>query len=150
MIGPSGTVRVMVATKPIDFRNGMEELALLVTRAHEGRSVLGCCLCESAKRADRIQMIFWDGTCLCLFAKRLEEGSSAGQKIEDGVMPLSAAELSALPEMDLLFLHLIGIAALLHRPAQTTRSQALEGSSALHESARCACLNLIHPPKPED
>lgn len=27
-----------------------------------------------AKRADRIKLIFWDGTGLCLFAKRLEEG----------------------------------------------------------------------------
>lgn len=30
MIGPSGTVRVMVATKPVDFRKGMEGLAILV------------------------------------------------------------------------------------------------------------------------
>jgi len=27
-----------------------------------------------AKRADRIKLIFWDGTGLCLFAKRLEDG----------------------------------------------------------------------------
>ncbi|OKO67143.1 transposase, partial [Bradyrhizobium sp. AS23.2] len=26
MIGPSGAVRVMVATKPVDFRKGMEGL----------------------------------------------------------------------------------------------------------------------------
>lgn len=31
MIGPSGTVRVMMATKPVDFRKGMEGLALLVS-----------------------------------------------------------------------------------------------------------------------
>jgi transposase len=30
VIGPSGTVRVMVATKPVDFRKGMEGLAALV------------------------------------------------------------------------------------------------------------------------
>jgi transposase len=30
VIGPSGTVRVMVATKPVDFRKGMEGLAMLV------------------------------------------------------------------------------------------------------------------------
>jgi hypothetical protein len=28
-----------------------------------------------AKRADRIKLIFWDGTGLCLFAKRLEASS---------------------------------------------------------------------------
>ena len=51
-----------------------------------------------AKRADRIKLIFWDGTGLCLFAKRLEEGVFRWPKIEDGVMRLSAAELSALLE----------------------------------------------------
>ncbi|MCP1845721.1 hypothetical protein ACVIHI_008811 [Bradyrhizobium sp. USDA 4524] len=30
MIGPSGAVRVMVATKPVDFRKGMDGLAPLV------------------------------------------------------------------------------------------------------------------------
>ena len=30
MIGPSGNVRVMVATKPVDFRKGAEGLAALV------------------------------------------------------------------------------------------------------------------------
>ena len=30
MIGPTGAVRVMVATKPVDFRKGAEGLAALV------------------------------------------------------------------------------------------------------------------------
>ena len=51
-----------------------------------------------AKRADRIKLIFWDGTGLCLFAKRLEDGIFRWPRIEDGVMRLSAAQLSALLE----------------------------------------------------
>ncbi|WP_376717431.1 IS66 family insertion sequence element accessory protein TnpB [Bradyrhizobium sp. 62B] len=51
-----------------------------------------------AKRADRIKLIFWDGTGLCLFAKGLEEGVFCWPKIENGIMRLSAAELSALLE----------------------------------------------------
>nr|WP_253075750.1 IS66 family insertion sequence element accessory protein TnpB [Bradyrhizobium sp. 195] len=39
-----------------------------------------------AKRADRIKLIFWDGTGLCLFAKRLEDGIFRWPKIEDGVI----------------------------------------------------------------
>lgn len=35
MIGPSGAVRVMVATKPVDFRKGAEGLAALVA-LHRG------------------------------------------------------------------------------------------------------------------
>lgn len=33
MIGPTGAVRVMVATKPVDFRKGAEGLATLVREA---------------------------------------------------------------------------------------------------------------------
>ena len=51
-----------------------------------------------AKRADRVKLVFWDGTGVCLFAKRLEDGEFRWPKIEDGVMRLSAAQLSALLE----------------------------------------------------
>ena len=51
-----------------------------------------------AKRADRVKLIFWDGTGVCLFAKRLEDGEFRWPKIEDGVMRLTAAQLSALLE----------------------------------------------------
>ena len=42
--------------------------------------------------------MFWDGTGVCLLAKRLEEGDFFWPKIENGVMRLSAAQLSALLE----------------------------------------------------
>ena len=60
-------------------------------------SVLGGDLCLG-ERADRIKLVFWDGTGLCLFAKRLEDGIFRWPKIENGVMKLSAAQLSALLE----------------------------------------------------
>jgi transposase len=51
-----------------------------------------------ARRADRVKLIFWDGTGVCLFAKRLEDGEFRWPKIEDGVIRLTAAQLSALIE----------------------------------------------------
>ena len=45
-----------------------------------------------------MKLIFWDGTGLCLFAKRLEGGKFRWPRIEDGVMRLSAAQLAALLE----------------------------------------------------
>ena len=98
MIGPSGAVRVMVATKPVDFRKGAEGLAALVRETMTADPFSGAVYVFRAKRADRIKLIFWDGTGLCLFAKRLEEGVFRWPKIEDGVMRLSAAEFSALIE----------------------------------------------------
>jgi transposase len=51
-----------------------------------------------AKRADRLKLSFWDGTGVCLLAKRLEENAFCWPKIEDGVMRLTSAQLSALLE----------------------------------------------------
>ncbi|MCC3246409.1 IS66 family insertion sequence element accessory protein TnpB [Methylocystis sp. WRRC1] len=98
MIGPTGAVRVMVATKPVDFRKGAEGLAALV------RETIHCDPFDSgiyvfrARRADRIKLVFWDGAGVRLFAKRLEDGEFRWPKIEDGVMRLSAAQFSVLLE----------------------------------------------------
>lgn len=98
MIGPTGAVRVMVATKPVDFRKGAEGLAALVRETMAADPFSGAVYVFRAKRADRIKLVFWDGTGLCLFAKRLEDGIFRWPKIENGVMKLSAAQLSALVE----------------------------------------------------
>jgi transposase len=98
VIGPTGAVRVMIATKPVDFRKGAEGLAALVRETMAADPFSGAVYVFRAKRADRIKLVFWDGTGLCLFAKRLEDGIFRWPKIEDGVMRLSSAQLSALLE----------------------------------------------------
>ena len=98
MIGPSGAVRVMVAAKPVDFRKGAEGLAALVREVIHDDPFSGVVYVFRAKRADRIKLIFWDGTGVVLVAKRLEGGAFRWPKIHDGVMRLSAAQFSALFE----------------------------------------------------
>ena len=51
-----------------------------------------------SKRMDRVKLLWWDGTGICLMTKRLESGSFRWPPIEDGTMKLSAAQLSALIE----------------------------------------------------
>jgi transposase len=98
MLIPPGPVRVMMATKPVDFRKGMNGLAALVQEQIKADPFSGTIFCFRSKRADRVKLVFWDGTGLCLFSKRLEEGSFRWPRIEDGVMRLSAAQLAALLE----------------------------------------------------
>jgi transposase len=98
MIGPTGAVRVMVATRPVDFRKGAEGLAALVREEMKADPFSGAVYVFRAKRADRVKLIFWDGTGVCLFAKRLEDGKFHWPSVQDAVMRLSAAELSALLE----------------------------------------------------
>ena len=88
----------MVATKPVDFRKGAEGLAALVREEMKANPFSGAIYVFRAKRADRIKLIFWDGTGVCLFAKRLEDGKFRWPKIEDGVIRLTPAQLSALLE----------------------------------------------------
>ncbi len=88
----------MVATKPIDFRKGAEGLAALVREQMRADPFSGAVYVFRAKRADRVKLIFWDGTGVCLFAKRLEDGSFRCPNAQDSVMHLTAAQLSALLE----------------------------------------------------
>ena len=98
MIGPTGTVRVMVAARPVDFRKGAEGLAALVREALGDDPFSGAVYVFRARRADRVKLLYWDGSGVCLFAKRLEDGKFRWPKVEDGIIRLTAAQLSALVE----------------------------------------------------
>ena len=98
MIVPPTGVRVLVATKPIDFRKGMDGLAAHIQDAFKADPFSGVIYVFRAKRADRVKLLFWDQTGLCLLTKRLEGGKFHWPRIEDGVMRLSPAQLSALLE----------------------------------------------------
>ena len=98
MIGPSGAVGVMLATRAVDFRNGMDGLAALVQDAMGADPFSGTVYVFRSKRADRVKLLVWDGSGLVLATKRLEAGQFCWPKIEDGVVRLSAAQLAALVE----------------------------------------------------
>ena len=98
MIGPSGTVRVLVATKPVDFRKGADGLAALVRDTMGTDPFSGAVYVFRAKRTDRVKLVFWDGTGVVLVAKRLEDGEFRWPNVPDGALHLSAAQLSALLE----------------------------------------------------
>lgn len=85
---PSGSVRVLVATRPVDFRKGMGGLAALVKDELLKDPYSGVVYVFRAKRADRVKMIWWDGTGLWLLAKTLEQGAFSWPKVQDGVMRL--------------------------------------------------------------
>ena len=89
---------MMVATRPVDFRKGAEGLAALVREEMRADPFSGTIYVFRARRADRVKLVYWDGTGICLFAKRLEDGRFRWPAIEDGVIRLTAAQLSALLE----------------------------------------------------
>ena len=98
MIVPPTSVRVLVATRPVDFRKGMDGLAAFVKEHLGCDPYSGVIYAFRAKRADRVKLLFWDHTGLCLLSKRLEGAKFHWPQIADGVMRLSPAQLSALLE----------------------------------------------------
>jgi len=98
MIGPSGNTQILVATKPVDFRKQADSLAALVQEALGADPFSGTVYVFRAKRADRIKLVYFDGTGVCLFAKRLEDGKFCWPSIADGVVRLTAAQLQGLLE----------------------------------------------------
>ena len=91
MIGPTGAVRVMMATRPVDFRKGADGLAALVRETMGADPFSGAVYVFRAKRADRVKLVFWDGTGVVLVAKRLEEGQFRWPKA--GPCPCSSGRL---------------------------------------------------------
>ena len=96
MIVPSGVVRVLVATRPVDFRKGMDGLAALVRESLGCDPFSGVVYVFRSKRADRAKLLLWDGSGLVLVSKRLEQGGFRWPRAGDGVLQLSAAQLAAL------------------------------------------------------
>jgi transposase len=102
---PAG-LRVLIATKPVDFRKGADGLAALVRETLGDDPFSGAIYVFRSKRADRVKMLAWDGTGLVLLWKRLENGAFKWPPITDGVMRLTSGQLAALIDgMDWSRLH---------------------------------------------
>lgn len=95
---PSQAVKIVVATKPVDFRKGHDGLAAVVQNGLGLDPHSGIIVVFRAKRGDRIKVLLWDGTGLVMAYKRLEEGKFAWPRIGDGVMRLSKGKFEAFFE----------------------------------------------------
>src|SRR5215472_1007351 len=94
---PAG-VRVLIATRPVDFRRGADGLAATVQSVLRQDPFSGTIFVFRSKHADRVKILVYDGTGLVLIWKRLEDAKFKWPAISDGVMRLSAAQLAALLE----------------------------------------------------
>jgi len=98
VILPGGPIRVLMATKPVDFRKGMDGLAALVKEELKTDPFSGVIYVFRARRSNRVKLIFWDGTGTVMVSKRLGEGRFRWPRIEDGLMRLTPAQFGALIE----------------------------------------------------
>lgn len=83
---PPAGVRVLIATRPVDFRRGADSLAAMVQSVLGQDPFCGTVFVFRSKRADRVKMLVYDGTGLVLIWKRLEGAKFKWPAISDGVM----------------------------------------------------------------
>lgn len=77
MIGARGAVRVFAYAAPADMRKGYEGLSALVREELARDPLSGDLYLFVNRLRHRAKVLHWDGTGLCLFAKRLERGRFA-------------------------------------------------------------------------
>jgi transposase len=93
----SGT-RIWLAAGITDMRKGFAGLGSLVQHALESEPFSGHLFIFRGRRGDLIKLLWWDGTGLCLLAKRLERGRFIWPQAQSGRVLLSPAQLSMLLE----------------------------------------------------
>src|SRR4051794_29541968 len=94
MITAPPGVRVLVWPAPVDFRRGMDSLAALVQVTLRLDPFAGDVFVFRSRRSDRVKLLLYDGTGLILITKRLEAGRFKWPPVTDGVVRLSALQLS--------------------------------------------------------
>lgn len=95
MIAGSGRFRVFAYAAPADLRKSYEGLSALV-RLELGRDVLSGDLYLFCNRLrHRAKVLHWDGTGLCIYMKRLEQGrfASLWRDADRGELELTESEL---------------------------------------------------------
>jgi len=94
MIAFPASVHVWLAVGRTDMRRGMNGLALQVQQALGRDPHAGDLYVFRGMRGDLIKILWHDGIGMSLYAKRLEKGRFIWPSPADGVVGLSAAQLT--------------------------------------------------------
>src|ERR1700684_979523 len=96
MISFSADLKVMLAAQPVDFRQSVHTLSALVSEVLRANPYCGDVFVFRSKRSDRVKLLAWDGSGMVLVTKWLQEGRVTLPAIRDGVVSLTATQMSML------------------------------------------------------
>lgn len=82
-------VEIFVGLEPIDLRWSFDRLAGIVTQRIGREARCGALFVFFGKRRDALKVLFFDGSGLCLFYKRLDRGAFRLPATEDGAMSIA-------------------------------------------------------------
>jgi transposase len=100
MIALGRTGRVFAHASPADLRNGFDGLAAQVAKHLGAEATSGDLYLFVSRDRTRAKVLWWDGTGLCIYAKRLEQGRFAAlwERLREGRVELSTSELALFLE----------------------------------------------------
>lgn len=85
-------VEVFVGLEPIDLRWGFERLSGVVAEKLGRSTRSGALFVFFGKRREALKVLFFDGTGLCLFYKRLDRGTFRLPLVPEGTTTLAIEE----------------------------------------------------------
>ena len=74
MLSLPPSVRVFVATQPVDGRKGADSLMVIVRDVFQHDPLGGHLFVFFSKRCDRVRIVYWDRNGFAMWTKRLEKG----------------------------------------------------------------------------
>lgn len=100
MLGQGRGVSVLAYAGPVDMRKSFDGLAALVREVPGEDPLSGTLYLFVSRDRRRAKVLLWDGTGLCIYAKRLEQGrfTAPWRCGQNGVVRLTVSELQLLLE----------------------------------------------------
>jgi transposase len=99
MLSLPASIRIFIATEPVDFRKAHDGLVATVRDRMAGDPFDGSVFVFTNKRRDRIKLLLWDRNGFWLLYKRLERGTFRWLESSEGMRAeISRAQLSMLLE----------------------------------------------------
>ena len=96
MLSLPPSVRVFVATQPVDGRKGADSLMAMVRDLLGHDPLSGHLYVFFSRRCDRVRIIYWDRNGIAMWSKRLERGRFRPAFAADGRLAASAVESAEL------------------------------------------------------
>ena len=96
MLSFSPATRIFLALTPVDGRKSFNGLHCLVKETLQQDPISGFLFVFTNRSRNRLKILFWDGSGLCLFCKRLERGTYAWPTGDNASRTLRPEELQLL------------------------------------------------------
>jgi transposase len=90
------SVRVFLATQPVDGRKGADSLMVIVRDVFKQDPLGGHLFVFFSRRCDRVRIVYWDRNGFAMWSKRLERGRFKPEFSRDGRLHASSIEAADL------------------------------------------------------